>query len=216
MGLIATSDGEHKEYRRAPEGTHVARCVQLIDIGNQKTEYDGRARVQAKVIVGWELPNELDDGVPDGENARPPEPFLVWCRYTRSLDSRARLRAMLESWRGEDFSSGDLQEFNLVNILEKPCMVTIKHNKVGDKTYANVTAVTSMVKGIECPPQSHETIVFDIDSWDQQVFEALGKGTQATIMKSEEMTSKLSEGNQELAESEMQTQVTPPNDDIPF
>jgi hypothetical protein len=81
MGLVAKSSGDGS-YTLAPEGTHVARCVQMIDLGTQWSEAYQKA--SHKVLIGWELPNE-----PNGDGG----PVIVFRRYTVSLHEKAAMRS---------------------------------------------------------------------------------------------------------------------------
>ena len=56
MGLVASSTGTFKSV--AP-GTYPARCIKLIDLGTQESDYNGKVNVAHKVLVVWELPTEL-------------------------------------------------------------------------------------------------------------------------------------------------------------
>ncbi len=108
MGLIAKTTGG-SDMTPAPEGTHLARCVQVVDKGTQVSDFYKKA--YHKVMIGWELPEELN---PDDENL----PYLVWGHYTVSLSDNANLRHMLESWRGKRFTAEELDGFNLRNIRD--------------------------------------------------------------------------------------------------
>lgn len=147
-----------------PEGSQIGICVGLYDIGAQRDErYD---KVNRKVIVTWELPEVTMQG---GEHGG--EPRLISKTYTASLSDRAVLRADLESWRGRAFTEEELDEFDLVNILGKPCMLQIIHNSAnGGKTYANIKSVTQLYKGIPVPEPFTPLKAFDMDSdswrWD--------------------------------------------------
>ena len=47
------------DFEQPPVGTHVARCIKVIDIGTQKGEYQGKANSKRQCIIGWELPTEF-------------------------------------------------------------------------------------------------------------------------------------------------------------
>jgi hypothetical protein len=133
MGLVA-KQGVNHSFEPAPAGTHLARCVRLIDLGTQHNEKFGNTKHQ--VLVFWELPTELD-----GE-----APFIVWRRYTCSIHDKAILGKHLASWRGRPFDPLELEGFELKNIVGKPCMITVVHNTKettsGKTTYANVNSVS--------------------------------------------------------------------------
>lgn len=178
---VTVSDPGGGDFVPAPEGTHVARCVQVIDLGTQTSSYykndDGSPQKSKKVLIGWEIPGELNDKG---------EPFLVWHRYTQSLHEKANLRIHLQSWRGRKFTDDELKGFLLSNILDKPCLLNIVHNDSGDKTFANVSAVMALPKGQECPDRVHKLIDFDINNFDRDLFEEFSDNLKKTINNSDE------------------------------
>jgi hypothetical protein len=176
MGRFA-SDSGGGDFKPAPEGTHVARCIQLIDIGTHHGEYQGQPTVRNQVIVRWELPNETVE-TDDGQ-----QPMIVSKFYTNSLGEKANLRKDLESWRSRQFTQEELDRFDLQNILGKPCMVSVIHNEKGK---AKVTTVTALPKGTNCPPAANELAAFWIDEWDDNAYAALPKGFQELIAQSDE------------------------------
>jgi hypothetical protein len=152
MSLTAKETGGG-DYKLVPEGTHIARCYLLADIGYQETKFG----TKLKLVIGWEIPGEpLDDG----------RPMSLTAMYTNSLSEKANLRRDLESWRGRKFTETELSGFDLRNIVGKPCMITVVHNDSGGRTYANVTAVTAIPKDLPVPDAVNDNIVFDIDAGD--------------------------------------------------
>jgi len=181
MGLIAKDNGS--SFTPAPEGTHVAICCQVIDLGTQHSEFYNKD--SHKVLVGWELPNEkMDSG----------EPFLVWKRYTLSLGDKATLRAHLEAWRGRKFTADELESFHLKNIVGKPCMLSIIHKTQDNRTFTEVSAVMALPKGTTVPASEHAEIMFDIDDWNDAVFEKFSDNLKKTIMSSPEAIQRKSAG----------------------
>jgi len=181
---LTVSDPGGGNFVPAPEGTHVARCVQVIDLGTQtsgfyKDQHTGEPKKARKVMLGWELPTELQE-----DNG---EPFLVWGRYTSSLHEKSNLRKVLEGWRGRKFSEEELHGFHLKNVLDKPCLINIIHNESGDRVFANVSAVMAMPKGQHAPPRAHELIVFDVDAFDKATFEKFSENLQKTIKACDEL-----------------------------
>ena len=169
------------DFEQAPIGTHIARCIKIIDIGTQRGEYQGKVNIQRKCIVGWELPNEL---MQEGEFAG--KPFTVSRFYTASLGEKANLRKDLENWRGKAFTDEELGGFHSKNILGKPCMISIIHN---DKGKAKVAGIMAVAKGMTVPPQVNENVYFSLDEFDPAVFEKLSEGYKKLIKASPEWAS---------------------------
>jgi hypothetical protein len=168
------------DFEQPPIGTHVARCVKMIDIGTQKGEYQGQATYKRQVIIGWELPNEL---MTTGEYAG--KPFGVSKFYTASLSEKSNLRADLKNWRGRDFTAEELGGFDAKNILGKACMLSLTTN---DKGKIKVTGVMALPKGTDVPEQVNPTLYFSLEDGEfkQDVFDSLSDGYKKMIQVSPE------------------------------
>lgn len=172
MGRFSTDKGGG--FTPAPEGTHVARCVTLTDLGTQHGEFQGRATVRNQVMVMWELPNtKMQDG----------QPFIVSAFYTNSLNEKATLRHHLEAWRGRAFTAPELKHFDLQAILGKACLLQVIHNEGGR---AKVSAVIALPAGTVVPPQVNPSSTFWIDTATDAEFEAISDGLRAIIAASDE------------------------------
>jgi hypothetical protein len=173
MGRHAKDSGGG-DFKQAPTGNHVARCIKLIDLGTQHGEYQGQPNTRNQVLVTWELCNEMmEDG----------KPFTVSHFYTNSLNEKATLRAHLEAWRGRQFTEAECKSFDLMNILGKPCMVTIILN---DKGKAKVSAVAGMPKGMTAPEQINPSSAFWIEEWNEEAYQKIPQGLRDIIEKSDE------------------------------
>lgn len=166
------------EFEQPPVGTHVAICTKIIDIGTQKSEYQGQANIRRQCIIGWELPKEL---MTTGDHAG--KPFIVSKFYTASLSEKANLRKDLANWRGRDFSEQELAGFESKNILGKACMISLTPN---DKNKIRVTGVMALPKGTTVPPQANPSLYFSLDEFDRAVFEKLSDGYKKFIIASPE------------------------------
>lgn len=131
-----------ERFPTAPEGTFAAVCVDEIDIGIVTTSYMGEERDRHMVRLVWQLDEKDDKG----------KPFLIKQDYTASLDEKASLRKMLNTWRGRAFSSAELMGFDLEQVVGVGCMIAVVHN-TGRKggTFANVGSVMKMPKTMATP-----------------------------------------------------------------
>lgn len=135
MPIIATA-GDSKQFTPAPAGVHQAVCVDVIDKGWLEVTYAGKTKKQHKVTIAWQIDETRDDG----------KRFLVFKRYTLSLNEKATLRKDLESWRGRAFTLEEEIGFDVETVIGVNCLLNIQHNNVADKTYANVVAVMPLAK----------------------------------------------------------------------
>jgi hypothetical protein len=139
MAFIVTGS-ETKNYAPAPEGTHQAVCVDIIDKGMLPNPFKDGA-LQHKVDLAWQI-NELRE---DGKR------FVVYKRYTASLNDKATLRHDLESWRGRPFTVSELAGFDLESILGANCLLNVVHKpstKDPSRIFANIAAVMPLIKGM--------------------------------------------------------------------
>jgi hypothetical protein len=180
MTLIISNENQGT-YELCPPGNHVARCIQIVDLGTQETEFMGKRKMLKQIRINWELPAELK--VFKEENGE--QPFIVGKTYTLSLFEKANLRQALESWRGKPFTEEELKGFDILVLLGKPCMLNIVHGvtKAG-RDYAKITSVTPMPKGMFCPDQINASKSFSLQSFDEAEFDALSEWLQDTIKKS--------------------------------
>ncbi len=137
MAIIAKRT--EKSFTPAPTGSHQAVCVDIVDLGMVESTWDGEVKSQHKVAVVWQIAEPMENG----------KPFLVRERYTLSLGDRAKLRPMLESWRGRPFTDVELDAFDLESVIGANCILSIVH-KQGSKggTFANVASVAPLLKGM--------------------------------------------------------------------
>lgn len=169
---------ESGEFKSVNAGTYPARCVRLIDIGTQRGEYQGKETIRKQVIISWELPTEL---ITSGKFIG--EPYMVSRFYTASLSQKAALRKDLESWRGRAFTEDELEGFNLHNILDKGCMLSVIHD---DKGRAKVGGVMALPKGMAIPDRVNEIVEFDLSNYNSEQFNKLTEGIRKLIERSEE------------------------------
>jgi hypothetical protein len=164
-----------------PAGAHIAVCFRVIDLGTQKVEWQGDIKFQRKILLSWELPNEtMEDG----------RPFSISQRYTFSSSEKARLRKDLESWRGRKFTEADFGPggFDIKNVLGAACMLSIVHETKDGKTYANISGVTGVPKGMPKPTPTNSMVYFSLDRerFDRAVMEGLSDNLKTTIKNSPE------------------------------
>jgi len=169
------------DFTPPPAGTHLAVCYRLIDLGTQLQEYQGQTKTQRKIMLSWELSEErMDDG----------KPFMVSQRYTYSSHEKSTLRQHLEAWRGARFKDSDfgVGGFDIRNILGKGCLLSIIHTEKDGKTYANISSLSKLPKGMTAPSPENEIVYLSLEpgEFKREVFEALSEGVKNIIRKSPE------------------------------
>lgn len=213
MALIAVATGG-SEFKQVPAGMYTARCFRVIDLGTQKTQWQGKEKWSRKVLIQWELHGEDDEG--NSLVTDEGKPMSVSKRYTLSLGENAQLRADLKSWRGRDFTLEELNGFDVKNILGAWCMVNVAHDTKDGKTYTNVASVTPVPKALRAtlPEGVNEAVLFDVSDPDMTVLAKLSDKLQETIRACKEWQKV--PVNQAASESASGSGFAGEPDDIPW
>jgi len=204
MGLIAKDKGGGN-FEMIPAGVHHAICYGVIDLGTQYSElYNNDSR---KVMLIWELPEERI--TIDGKDL----PRAISRRFTLSLNSKATLRAILESWRSRAFTEKELEGFDLKTIIGANCQVSVVHETYTrngqQKTSAKVAAVMPLGKGVTKRKAENEAQYFSFDD-GMEIPEGLPEWIVEIIHKSAEVNT------ENLPPPEKQPQKQAEDENIPF
>lgn len=166
--MIISENTGGAAFTPCPAGTYQARCIRLIDMGTQTTDYQGETKTAHKLLMAFEILSDTerrDDGTP----------HIVSKRFTASLHEKAALRKVLASWRGRDFTPPELKAFDLAGVLGKTCLISLVDNTKDGKTFTNIAAIMAAPKGTTPPegtcnePLTH----WDMAAPDWAVFAAL-------------------------------------------
>lgn len=184
VGFIEDSKGG--DFKPTPEGQHEMVCCRVIDLGTHQTEFQGQARHLRKILISWEIPAVRVEI--DGKDV----PMLHSERFTWSFHEKANLRKTLENWRGvpfkpEDFS-GPPNGFHIKKLIGVPCYAQIMHEQgANGRTYANMTSIMRYPGKLEAWPKAEsELIFFDLDNFEQAIFDKLPKRLKAQIAETPE------------------------------
>lgn len=148
MTLIAKDDG--RDFTPHPEGQYRAVCCDVIDLGQVESRFENKVKMKHKCRVVFQTEAKMEDG----------RPFLLYgAKLTVTLNEKGALRPFLESWRGKAFTADELKGVDLENLLGINAVVQVVHNVVGDRTYANISAIMKPMKGME-PLSVHDYVRF--------------------------------------------------------
>jgi hypothetical protein len=142
--MIISENTGGAAFTPCPAGTYQARCIRLIDMGTQTTDYQGKTKTARKVLMGFEI---LDTEVRRDDG----QPHVVSKRFTASLHEKAALRKTLVSWKGKDFTPTELKAFDLAAVLGKTCLIALVDSAKDGKTYTNIAAIMAAPKGTTPP-----------------------------------------------------------------
>lgn len=139
--IVAFDNGQ--KFTPAPEGQYAAVCCDIVDLGNVKSEYQGKVSQKHKIRIVFQL--AVDN--PDTES-----PFLVSQWFTLSMNEKATLRKFMEQWRGKTYSETEIAHgVRIAKMLGAPALLQIVHATRSDKCYANISTVMRLPHGMAVP-----------------------------------------------------------------
>jgi len=218
MSFIVENTSTGGDFKPVPAGLHLARCYRIIDLGTQRSEYEGIEKHQRKIMLGWELHGKDDEGnelVTDRG-----DPLAIFKNYTLSWNDKANLRIDLQNWRNKPFTEEEMRRFDIQTILGAWCMLTViqRPGKNG-KLYANVKAVSpvpSVIKSAGLPPAINVNQVFRLADPDLELYETFGKGLKAMIEASPEWQAIQGKKPAQNASKAASSGFDDMEDDLPF
>ncbi len=175
---------EGGQFENPQAGSHVARCIQLIDLGTQQhSGFQGREPWSSRdVRIIFELPGEKMLGLYKPELKD--KPFGVGITVKQSLHASSKMRKLLEGWRGKKFTHEEIAAFIPSKLLGAPCRLALIEN--GD--FINIDSISPLGKSDKCPKQINPSIYFSLDpaEFNAEVFKNFSDKLREKISKSPE------------------------------
>lgn len=176
--VSASPGGNYPERKPIEAGAYAAVCDMLVDLGVQPSP-GGQFAPKRTLLLRFQIPSERVEITKDGETKS--LPAVISRTVGLSLNEKATLRQLLQSWRGRAFTPEELKKFDLVNVLGKSAFVNITHAVKGEKTYANLTSIMPLPKGMPAPTLEGESLWYSVESPDAAVFDKLPAWVQDKI-----------------------------------
>lgn len=155
-------------------GVYMAVCVGVVDLGEQYSEKFKSYSNKVKFV--WALPSEIIEI--DGK----PEERQLSKEFTFSASKKGGLRSFLESWNSKTYSDDEFLDLDVFDQIGKPCQLQVVLNDTGE--YSNVANLMPLPKGMPAPTSKTAFFTWDMEAWDDGVFEKLPAWTQEQIKKS--------------------------------
>ena len=164
-------------------GTYPAICIGVVDLGEQYSERF--KKYGDKLLIIWEIPSQTIQI--DGED----KPRWLSKDFAASLHEKSGLHKVLVSWRGKAFTEQELTEdengftqFSILDMLGIGCFLQVIVEEKDSGNYNRITSVISLPAGMAAPTTETPLIAFDMDTWDDEVFNSLPGWIQERIKKS--------------------------------
>lgn len=206
---------KRKKANRVPPvsgGSYASACIGIIDIGEQYEKFkdEKQGRYCSKVIFLFELLGETVDV--DGEQ----KPRWLSMETTQSLHERAKLYKTLTAWLGRPLTEDELSltgsGFDLSQMLGKNCLLSVSLEEKDGDQYNKIIGVMGVPKGLKVGKPESETLLFDIDDWDEEVFAKLPEWIQKKIEKSTQYQIDPPEDAVQTEPPALEVRLEPPED----
>lgn len=146
-----------EQYRKAPAGQFQAVCCEVLDLGFNTRTYKNKQTGGEDVVTNHEIQfvfqlNKIDDETGKRFEIRSAPLNLI-------LSEKANLRKFLMSWRGHDLTDEEKRPpgLDVEKLVGRNAIISIVHNPVGDKTYANIASVMPLMEGMpEIVPENYQ------------------------------------------------------------
>lgn len=180
MSLIISNTGGGSFEPRKPieAGAYAAVCDMIVDLGVQPSP-GGQFAPKRTVVLRFQIPSVRVEITKDGETKD--LPAVISRTVGLSLNEKSTLYALLTSWRGKSFTPEELKAFDLSKVAGKPAFINVTHATKGDRTYANLTSIMPMPKGMAAPVLEGEALVYSTDAPNGAMFDKLPTWMQEKI-----------------------------------
>jgi hypothetical protein len=190
MALVL-SENTMKERPLVEAGAHPAICYSAIDMGTQKSTYQGETKELKKIRIGFEICDQNDDfeQVENGKVTIIKKPLVCSAEFTASIGPKASLRKFVEGWLGSALNAKQLASFKVTDFLGKPALLNIVHkvSQTSGKTYAAIGSASKMPKGMAVPERVNNLVSYEIEQGQGGEFPSLPKWLREKILLSKEL-----------------------------
>jgi hypothetical protein len=149
MSPLVVADNGGKKFTPHEAGTFLGVCVDLIDHGLVKTEWQGKPRERHLIQFAFETNADYRE-IETKEGAKLLVPQMIWSRkFTASLAEKSALRPWLEGWRGRPFSAEELKGFDVETVVGVNAMIGIIHKEHKGDIFANIGSIVKPMRGVQ-------------------------------------------------------------------
>lgn len=141
-----------QDFKLPDPDTYIVWLDSLVDVGTQTTTGKFGTKEQRKLRLTWELCGTHT-------SQEDPRPLTISQEYTWDMGEKSNLYKTVKPWIGKTPD----RNYDLEELFKHPAQVSIIHNQVGEKTYANVSTIMPLPKGTKPPERVNAPFVFDME-----------------------------------------------------
>lgn len=149
-----TAAAPKKKYELCPEGSYQACITRAYYCGTHANKFDPKNPPQKKIVFAFELDEPLTDG--SGNH-------VMSTTVTFSLNEKSGLTKLLKPVMGSSYPDKPGQNLDINSLIDMRVMVGVTHSVNGDKTYANISGLTRVPRGMVPFNPSMDSFVWSYD-----------------------------------------------------
>ena len=156
---MVLSEQSTSAWENPSTGLHNAVCVDVIDLGEQTTTYQGETKTRNMLQLKFRIGDQdKSDGTP----------MFINRKYTATLNEKGALRKDLKSWRGQDLSVDEKKEFNPDVLVGAQAQLNIEEWQKSDGTPGtSIGAILPPANGQDVKvPDDYERVVIENNNVD--------------------------------------------------
>lgn len=148
-------------------GIHLSRCIGIIDVGTQETEYKGVKSEKSQIYYFFEITDQTHVFDEEKGPQRMTRKAGKKDDYTNSLTEKSNLLKMINGWRGVAMNRPEqLENYDLFERFIEPAMLNVIHTP--DKTkadvfYDNIVAIMPVGKDVKVPAYQNPAVAFSLN-----------------------------------------------------
>ena len=168
------------------EGAQIAICSMIAEIGTQvvpKYKCPGEFEEKYQVRISFDFPKDRIEFTDDNDQTTSKPKRKTPFAFNFSYHKKSKLGIMLNTWTG----SLPNNDFDLLEMLGKPAIVTIGHKDGGEgKVYDEIVSVTQLIDGMEVPTAENAPIGYAMSRDFKNIPDGLPDFIVEEIQKSKE------------------------------
>jgi hypothetical protein len=162
---------------------------------------------------------QFPDHLTEERDGQPGRPMTIIETFTASMNKKANLRKLIESWFSKPFESDDQAwAFDAKKLVNRAGLANITHEQKGDKLRAKIATLNPLPKGMQVPKAVGDPIIYDDELEPAQkkaVFDRLPEWIQKKISEQVPPKKKEDKVSDDGAGADMPP-AADEDDDIPF
>ncbi len=149
------------------------------------------------------------------------EPFVHQQQFAQSMGPKAKIRLLLEGWKGVTFTPEQAKAFNYAKLIGAACEVNlIKKTSKAGKDRIEIGSILMLAEGTQVPAPKNEQLIFTIPShaseFNTEKFNKLGKWWQDKIRSSDEFKALGMQAGTGTPAAQPASQGTVSSNNLPF